>query len=85
MEQIFALAASKYILPSILQWITEHGSSPQFARARDMKSMVTTVITELVREKADALLQGKGSRDIMSLLGMSSSLDCCSAMLTILQ
>ena len=32
--------------------------------------MVNNVAKELVREKADALLQGKGNKDIFSLLGV---------------
>lgn len=35
--------------------------------------MVTNVAKELVREKADALLQGKGNTDIFTLLGMLST------------
>ena len=48
--------------------------SPRLARARDMKIMVTSVANELVREKADALLQGKGNRDMFTLLGVLATL-----------
>jgi len=47
-----------------------NGSHPRLARARDAKITVTSVAEELVREKADALLQGKGSRDVFTLLGV---------------
>ena len=50
--------------------MADNGPSPRLARARDVKIMVTSVAKELVREKADALLQGKGNRDIFSLLGV---------------
>ena len=53
--------------------------SPRLARARDMKIMVTSVANELVREKAGALLQGKGNRDMFTLLGV---LPLCCLLLT---
>ena len=68
--QIFIQAASKHIPTQIYQWMADNGPSPRLARARDVKIMVTSVAKELVREKADALLQGKGNRDIFSLLGV---------------
>ncbi|KAF8557930.1 cytochrome P450 [Imleria badia] len=65
---IFMLAASKHIPVWILQWIAENGPGPRITRARDVKIMVTSVAKELVKEKADALLQGKGNQDIFTLL-----------------
>jgi len=56
--------------------VADNGSSSRLARARDAKITVTSVAEELVREKADALLQGKGNRDIFTLLGMLPL--CCS-------
>ena len=50
--------------------MVENGQSPRLARARDVKIMVTSIAKELVREKADALLQGKGDQDIFSLLSV---------------
>ena len=52
--------------------MVDHGSSPRLARARDVKTMVTSFAKELVQEKADALLQGRGSLDILTLLGVYS-------------
>ena len=68
--QIFIQAASKHIPTRIFQWIVDNGPSLRLARAREVKIMVTSVAKELVREKADALLQGKGNQDIFSLLGV---------------
>ena len=48
--------------------MTDHGSNPRLERAREVKKMVTGVAKELVREKAETLLEGKGSRDVFSLL-----------------
>ena len=69
--QIFIQAASKHIPMRIYQWMVDNGPSPRLERARDVKIMVTKIAKELVREKADALLQGKGNQDIFSLLGVS--------------
>ena len=52
--------------------MADNGRSARLERARDVKTMVTGFAEELVREKADALLQGKGNRDIFTLLGVYS-------------
>ena len=49
--------------------MTDHGSTPRLERAREVKRAVTEVARELVHEKAETLLAGKGTRDIFSLLG----------------
>ncbi|KAH0828945.1 cytochrome P450 [Lanmaoa asiatica] len=67
-KQIFMHAASRYIPMGILQWILGHASNSRLARARDGKNAVTDVAKELLREKADALLQGKDNWDIFTLL-----------------
>ncbi|KAF8557917.1 cytochrome P450 [Imleria badia] len=67
-NEIFVQAALKHIPMLILQWIVDISSSPRVARVRDVNTMVTSVAKELVWEKADALLQGKGNRDIFTLL-----------------
>ncbi|KAG9312341.1 cytochrome P450 [Chiua virens] len=67
-NQIFFQAAAMYVPVWILEWITDHSPHPRLVRARNAKIMVTEVARQLVREKADALLQGKGNRDIFTLL-----------------
>lgn len=69
--QIFIQAASKHIPTRMYQWIVENGPGPRIARARDVKTVVTGFAKELVQEKSDALLQGRGNKDIFSLLGVS--------------
>ena len=59
-----------YIPMSILNWIADHGSHPRLARARDVRNTVTDLTKKIVQEKANALLQGKGNRDIFTLLSM---------------
>ncbi|KAG6382164.1 cytochrome P450 [Boletus reticuloceps] len=67
-KQIFLQAASKYIPTCILQWLLENGSNTRLVRARDVRTTVTSIAKELVREKADTLLQGRGNTDIFTLL-----------------
>ncbi|KAI9568845.1 cytochrome P450 [Boletus coccyginus] len=67
-QQIFIQAASMYFPPWILEWVTDHGPGPRLERAREVKKMATEVAKEMVREKAETLLEGKGSRDVFSLL-----------------
>ncbi|KAF8131862.1 cytochrome P450 [Boletus edulis] len=67
-KQIFLQAASKYIPACILQWLLENGSNTRLVRARDVRTTVTSIAKELVREKADTLLQGRGNTDIFTLL-----------------
>jgi len=78
-QQIFIQAASKYFPPWILEWLTEHGSNPRLERARKLKKVVTEVAREIVQEKAETLLTGKGSRDIFSPLGARQGFRCSSA------
>jgi len=68
-QQIFIQAASTYFPPWILEWMTDHGPGTRLERAREVKKMATEVAKEMVREKAETLLEGKGSRDVFSLLG----------------
>ncbi|KAF8434330.1 cytochrome P450 [Boletus edulis BED1] len=67
-KQIFMQAASKHIPTWILYWLADNGPSIRIARARDAKITMTNIARELVQQKANALLQGKGTTDILSLL-----------------
>jgi hypothetical protein len=42
------------------------------ARMRETGNLATSVAKQLVKDKAEMLLGGKGSRDVFSLLGGSS-------------
>ncbi|KAG6370177.1 hypothetical protein JVT61DRAFT_12324 [Boletus reticuloceps] len=68
-KQIFLQAASKYIPTCILRRLLENGSNARLVRARDVRTTVTSIAKVLVREKADALLQGRGNADVLTLLG----------------
>lgn len=68
-KQIFTQAASAFFPKWVLEYITDHSSNPRLARARDAKKTVTDIARELVQERSDELLQGKGNRDVFTLLG----------------
>ena len=59
---------SKYLPTPILDWRSDHSSDPRMQRVREMKTVATDIARELVHEKAESLLAGKGSRDVFSLL-----------------
>jgi len=67
-QQIFIRTASKFVPVWILEWMADHGSNPRLKRVRETKKMAMKVAKEMVEEKAETLLEGKGSRDIFSLL-----------------
>jgi len=52
----------------ILEWLSDHASDPRLERAREVKRTTTKVVREMVQEKAENLLAGKGNRDLFSLL-----------------
>ncbi|KAF9235250.1 cytochrome P450 [Melanogaster broomeanus] len=66
--QIFLQAVSKYIPVVVLKGMTKYGSNPRFQRMRDLQNVGNEVAKELVQEKAESLLQSKGSRDVFTLL-----------------
>jgi hypothetical protein len=45
------------------------GKNPRITRLRDTGILATSVAEQLVKDKAEVLLQGKGKRDVFSLLG----------------
>ncbi|KAG6816758.1 hypothetical protein H0H87_003153 [Tephrocybe sp. NHM501043] len=56
-------------LPTFVrEFVGDNISSKKLAHARNTAKLSIEVTKELVRQKGEALLQGKGSRDIMSLL-----------------
>lgn len=71
-KQVLIQGISRYIPPQILEYLGEVGKNPRMARLRDTGILATSVAKQLVKDKAEVLLQGKGSRDVFSLLGRSS-------------
>ncbi|OAX35978.1 cytochrome P450 [Rhizopogon vinicolor AM-OR11-026] len=68
--QILFREISKYIPDRILQCLTETSNNPRIQRAREVASLATSLAKQMVTDKAEMLLEGKGSRDVFSLLGV---------------
>ncbi|KAJ7350822.1 cytochrome P450 [Mycena albidolilacea] len=65
---LLALSLLQYLPRSIREFLVDHVPSQGLEHIRYTAQVTTTVARELVASKSAALLQGKGSRDIMSLL-----------------
>ncbi|KIM58519.1 hypothetical protein SCLCIDRAFT_16779 [Scleroderma citrinum Foug A] len=67
-RQIFIQEALKYLPTSLLEYWFERSSNPRFQRVRQTRAVATAQAKDMVTEKAEFLLQGKGSKDIFTLL-----------------
>ncbi|KAF7362479.1 PseudoU-synth-2 domain-containing protein [Mycena venus] len=65
---LLALSLLQYLPRCIREFLVDHVPSQGLEHIRYTAQVTTTVARELVATKSAALLQGKGSRDIMSLL-----------------
>ncbi|KAJ6593189.1 cytochrome P450 [Mycena capillaripes] len=65
---LLALSVLQYLPRCIREFLVDHVPSSGLEHIRYTAQVTTTVARELVASKSAALLQGKGSRDIMSLL-----------------
>src|SRR5882757_4772695 len=68
MQMLFQ-GVSRYIPLGILKYIGNTSKNPLLMRMREVSGAATVVAKQMVEEKAEMLLQGKGSRDVFSLLG----------------
>jgi len=59
---------SRFVPPSWLSFLYEHTSSPDIQRLRDNRHQVHAFASRLIDFKRKAIEQGKGQKDIMSLL-----------------
>ncbi|KAH7883347.1 cytochrome P450 [Phlebopus sp. FC_14] len=66
--QILFQGFSKYIPSQLLEYVGRHSLNPRLVRIREVNNVATAVAKDMVNEKAETLLQGKGSRDVFSLL-----------------
>ncbi|KAJ8585151.1 cytochrome P450, partial [Rhizopogon salebrosus TDB-379] len=66
--QIFIQGISKHIPTRILEYLGETVKNPRITRLRETGEIATSVAKEMVKDKAEMLMQGKGSRDVFSLL-----------------
>ncbi|OJA08989.1 hypothetical protein AZE42_09936 [Rhizopogon vesiculosus] len=67
-EQIFFQEVTKYIPIRILEYFGKTSNNPRLQRAREVTSLATSLAKQMVTDKAEMLLQRKGSRDVFSLL-----------------
>ena len=58
-----------YIPKQILHYITKNSPNPRLEQLRRTGAIATRVAKRLIDEKLKALESGKGSRDVMTLLG----------------
>lgn len=67
-KQVLFQGIATYIPPRILEYLGKMGKNPRITRLRDTGILATSVAEQLVKDKAEVLLQGKGKRDVFSLL-----------------
>ncbi|KAJ8594235.1 cytochrome P450 [Rhizopogon salebrosus TDB-379] len=67
-RQIFLQEISRYIPYRVHEYLGETSKNPRILRVREMKTVTTSFAKQMVKDKAKMLLQGKGSRDVFSLL-----------------
>lgn len=52
-----------------IEWLQDHGSGEGLAKARESAQLTTNIAKQLVDSKIEAIGDGKGKRDVFSLLG----------------
>ena len=58
----------------MIEWLQDRQSNPALEKARECERLTLKFAKELVDTKASALKQGKGNKDVFSLLGESNSM-----------
>jgi hypothetical protein len=59
----------KYLPESWARYFFTHNNTPRLVLAREHQKLIQDVARKLVNEKYEAAVRGKGSRDVMSLIG----------------
>jgi hypothetical protein len=59
----------KYLPESCVRYVLTHSSVPRLVLAREHQKLIHDVARKLVNEKYEAAERGKGSRDVLSLIG----------------
>ncbi|KAF9075481.1 cytochrome P450 [Rhodocollybia butyracea] len=65
---LFSLELSRFLPISLFEFFNDHSPSPRIVGLRTVTRVANGVAKQLISTKADALLEGKGKKDIMSLL-----------------
>jgi len=71
--EILAQILLGYLPQSFREYIVDHAPGPRMAHARMTAALANKVAKELVESKSQALLEGNGSNDIMTLLSRPAS------------
>ncbi|EKM53350.1 uncharacterized protein PHACADRAFT_259662 [Phanerochaete carnosa HHB-10118-sp] len=67
-KDIFKVDIMRLFSYRVIKWIQDHQNNPAMEKARECERLTLKVAKELVDTKAEALKQGKGSKDVFSLL-----------------
>jgi hypothetical protein len=59
----------KYLPESWASYLLTQNNAPRTVIAREHQQLIHSVARKLVNEKYEAAVRGKGSRDVMSLIG----------------
>jgi hypothetical protein len=71
---IFVTGLLEFLPTRVVRFLIDHGRTPELQNGRRARIMALEMAKKLVDEKSEALLAGKGKRDVMSLLGEFGSL-----------
>ena len=66
---ILLLSLMKYLPESWVRYFLTQNNAPRLVLARENQKLIHDVATKLVNEKYEAVVRGKESRDVMSLIG----------------
>jgi hypothetical protein len=79
---ILKQSLAAYIPKPITQYITAKSSNPRLVQLRKTGEIASDVAKRLIEEKTNALLAGKGSRDVLTVLGTPMIAVCKGVFLT---
>ena len=66
---MFAMDVARFLPLSVIEWLQDNLGGRGLEKARECAEISVKVAKELVATKAKFLAEGKGRRDIFSLLG----------------
>ena len=69
--ELFKQMIENFLPPSIVDLVVKRDPSPGIESMRKASRLTERVANSLIEAKAQALISGKGSRDVFSLLGES--------------
>ncbi|KAJ7252811.1 cytochrome P450 [Mycena rebaudengoi] len=65
---VFVAGLLEFLPMRVVRFLIDHGPTPELRNSRKARAMALEISKKLVDQKSEALLAGKGKRDIMSLL-----------------